>query len=238
MEQLEAIVAANLANVRQRITQAAHQAGRSPDEITLVGVTKYVGPREIAALVAAGCTDLGESRPQQLWERCATLTFGNTPVRWHLIGHLQRNKVARTVTSASCLHSIDSERLLAAVDRVAQEQSLRPRVLLEVNTSRESAKHGLIPDELCELVPHLAAFPHVEIAGLMTMAALDASTMPPEESFASLRQLRDDVIPQLPSGIQLPELSMGMSGDFEIAIAQGATMVRVGSALWQGIEAS
>ena len=217
-----------------------------PDEITLVGVTKYVGQREAAELVAAGCHDLGESRPQELWNKARRLYrepgAGPSPawsapnIRWHLIGHLQRNKVRRTLPLVSLIHSVDSERLLAAINEAQAEiagGSDPPcNVLLEVNTSGEAAKHGLAPDEVEPLLAAAPQFPHVRICGLMTMAALEGGPDVAARNFATLRELRDRLKPNAPDCVQLNELSMGMSGDFEIAIREGATIVRVGSLLW------
>jgi pyridoxal phosphate enzyme (YggS family) len=223
----------NLLRVRERIAQAAAAAGRLADDVTLIGVTKYVGAAEAAELAAAGCSDLGESRPQDLWSMANELTSASASheIRWHLIGHLQRNKVRRTLPLVSLVHSVDSERLLAAIDEV--EKNPPQRVLLEVNTSGEVAKHGLAPGEVEPLLASAARFPHVEICGLMTMAALDGGPSEAARNFAALRELRDRLRPNAPDGVRLDELSMGMSGDFEVAIREGATIVRVGSALWE-----
>ena len=232
-------IADNLRRTHERIARAAEAAGRSADEITLVAVTKYVGAKKVRELVQAGCTDLGESRPQELWSKAGelgelALASGETvpPIHWHLVGHLQRNKIRRTLPLVSLIHSVDSERLLAAIDAewqtlAATQSDLRPavRVLLEVNTSGESAKHGLAPDDVEPLVAAATRFPCVTICGLMTMAALEGGLDTAARNFAKLRQLRDR--------LQLRELSMGMSGDFEVAIREGATLVRIGSALWE-----
>ncbi len=242
-------IADNLRQVRARIAEAAEQAGRLPGDVTLVGVTKYVGASEAAELLAAGCTDLGESRPQQLWQKAAALgetgptspgelasASGRPVPRWHMIGHLQRNKVRRTLPLVALIHSVDSERLLQAIDeaQAAEFTSSAMRVLLEVNTSGEAAKHGLAPDEVEPLLASAERFPNVAICGLMTMAALAGGTAVAEENFAALRELRDRLRPLAPECVRLDELSMGMSADFEAAIRQGATMVRVGSILWEG----
>jgi hypothetical protein len=217
-------IADNLRSVRERIARAAEAAGRTADEIMLVAVTKYVGPREVAELVRAGCADLGESRPQELWSKASEVAAAAaSPMRWHLVGHLQRNKVRRTLPLVSMIHSVDSERLLAAID--AESASPSPaRVLLEVNTSGEAAKHGLAPDAVEPLLASATRFPRVAICGLMTIAALEGGHAVAARNFATLRELRDR--------LQLKELSMGMSGDFEVAIREGATIVRIGSALW------
>ncbi len=231
-------IADNLQRVRERIVRAAEQAGRTADEITLVGVTKYVGARETEALVAAGCRDLGESRPQELWSKSEALASkgGQADIRWHLIGHLQRNKIRRTLPLVSLIHSVDSLRLLTAIDEARAEtgdNAPPASVLLEVNTSGESAKHGLGPDEVEPVLTTALSYPRVAIRGLMTMAALEGGPEISAHNFATLRELRDRLRTTIPDSIQLNELSMGMSGDFEIAIREGATIVRVGSLLWE-----
>jgi pyridoxal phosphate enzyme (YggS family) len=234
-------IADNLQRVRDRIAAAAESAGRSADEVTLVGVTKYVGPRDAAELAAAGCTDLGESRPQELWNKFDALQRAGassppsaTPIRWHLVGHLQRNKVRRTLPLVPLIHSVDSERLLAAIDEAhsVDDDPSPIKVLLEVNTSGESAKHGLAPHEVEQLLATAHQYPRVAIRGLMTMAALEGGKAVAARNFAALRDLRDKLKPNAPACVQLNELSMGMSGDFEIAICEGATIVRIGSLLW------
>jgi PLP dependent protein len=243
-------IADNLARVQERIARAAESAGRRPDEITLVGVTKYVGSREAEQLIAAGCHDLGESRPQELWKKhgevaspglslskSATVSPASVPtVNWHLIGHLQRNKIARTLPLVTLIHSVDSERLLAAINEAQATAADNPppiNVLLEVNTSGEAAKHGLAPKEVEPLLATAPNYPHITIRGLMTMAALEGGESVAARNFASLRNLRDQLQPNTPNCVSLNELSMGMSDDFEIAIKEGATIVRVGSALWK-----
>jgi len=233
-------IADNLRRVRERIARAAEGAGRSADEITLVGVTKYVGPREAAELAAAGCADLGESRPQELWEKAKALQragASSPPLRWHLVGHLQRNKVRRTLPLVHMIHSVDSERLLAAINdelgREVASQTSPIKVLLEVNTSGEAAKHGLPPDGVEPLVAAAPQYPRVAVCGLMTMAALEGGPAVAARNFAALRELRDRLKSNAPSGVRLDELSIGMSGDFEVAVGEGATIVRIGSLLWQ-----
>jgi pyridoxal phosphate enzyme (YggS family) len=231
-------IADNFRRVQERIARAAELAGRRPDEIMLVGVTKYVGAPQAAELAAAGCTDLGESRPQELWKKAADVERAGArlpAIRWHLVGHLQRNKVQRTLPLVSLIHSVDSERLLAAINdaRKAQDDNRGPvDVLLEVNTSGETAKHGLAPGDVEPLIASAVKFPNVDICGLMTMAALEGGETVAARNFAALRALRDRLIMNAPPGVRLNELSMGMSGDFEVAIREGATIVRIGSALW------
>jgi pyridoxal phosphate enzyme (YggS family) len=241
-------IADNLHRVQERIARAAESAGRRADEITLVGVTKYVGTKEAEKLAAAGCHNLGESRPQELWKKAESILgepasaggrSGEThPIRWHLIGHLQRNKVARTLPLVTLIHSVDSERLLAAIhesNSSADDNRPATNVLLEVNTSGESAKHGLAPNEVEPLLAAATNFPEVAIRGLMTMAALEGGATVAARNFATLRELGGRLKKNAPGCVQLRELSMGMSDDFEIAIKEGATIVRVGSALWENI---
>jgi pyridoxal phosphate enzyme (YggS family) len=223
-------VAANLANVRDRIAAAARSAGRSPDEVRLVAVTKYVDAATTRLLIEAGCHDLGESRPQELWDKAAALA--DSAIRWHLIGHLQRNKVRRTLPLVSLIHSGDSLRLLEVLNR----EAVGPlSVLLEVNVSGEAAKHGFAPDELPRHLEALAALTNLDIRGLMAMAALDDDPTTARRDFARLRELRDRLRREWAGRFALDELSMGMSGDFEQAVAEGATIVRIGSALFEGV---
>jgi len=233
MADIAARIAENVAHIRGRIADAAARSGRAASDITLVAVTKYVSAAEVRALVAAGCRELGESRPQQLWEKAAELA--DLPIQWHLIGHLQRNKVRRTLPLVAMIHSVDSPRLLAAIDADAGESPRPFPVLLEVNTSGETAKHGLQPGEVEPLLTELPRYRHVAVRGLMCMASLEGGPDAARRDFAALRQLRDRLRGRCPPGVALDELSMGMSGDFEIAIEEGATIVRVGSALFEAV---
>lgn len=229
---LNAIVRANLDRVRERIAKACDAVGRTAESVTLIGVSKYVDAGATAALVAAGCTTLGEARPQQLWEKAAASELSGLPISWRLIGHLQRNKVDRTVAVADSIDSVDSLRLLKAVEKAAASAGMQQRILLEVNISGDSEKHGFSANELSDVLAELDGFPHVEVHGLMGMAAREGGTDVARKNFADLRELRDQLAkPEL----LLTELSMGMSGDLESAIMEGSSHVRVGSALWKGI---
>lgn len=227
------IVADNVARVRERIAAAASRAGRQAREITLVAVTKYVDAATTALVLEAGCGDLGEARPQELWAKAADERLADA--RWHLVGQLQRNKVKRTLPLVALVHSVASEGLLAAIDEEAVPQNLSPHVLLEVNCSGDAAKQGFQPQDLRRLLPTLTDLRRVRITGLMTMAALEGGESVARANFASLRKLRDELAPISPPRVALRELSMGMSGDFEAAIAEGATIVRIGSLLFEGL---
>jgi hypothetical protein len=233
MPDLAQTIRTHLAEIRVRISEAARRSGRAAEHIKLVAVTKSVGNAEIRALVEAGCTTLGESRPQQLWEKAAALA--GLPIRWHLIGHLQRNKVRRSLPLVEMIQSADSPELIAALERHAAESGLYVPILLEVNVSGEAAKHGLRPDLLKPLLAELAVCRYVEVRGLMCMAGLEGGPSEARRDFSALRELRDRLRGDCPETIRLDELSMGMSGDFEMAIEEGATIVRVGSALFEGL---
>jgi pyridoxal phosphate enzyme (YggS family) len=232
MTDTESIVAENLAAVMDRIAEAARRAGRAPSEVTLVAVTKYVDAALTRAVHRAGCRQLAESRPQGLWAKAEALA--DLDVRWHLVGHLQRNKIRRTLACAPVIQSVDSLRLLEALEQDASALDAPVELLLEVNVSGDAAKHGFAPDEMPRVVEQLDRFTHLRAWGLMTMAALEGGPTRARRDFAALRTLRDRLVSAgLPAGA-LAELSMGMSQDFPEAIAEGATLVRVGSALFEG----
>lgn len=233
MADFTARLASNLADIRRRIEMAAQRAGRSASEITLVAVTKYVDSSVAIALAEAGCLDLGESRPQEVWQKSESLS--NFPVRWHLIGHLQRNKVRRTLPLVHLIHSIDSVRLLEEVDRESALIHRRTPVLLEVNISGDTSKHGFVPGEMAQCAQAAGNFKNIEVRGLMAMASREGDLESARDDFRRLRQLRDQLREQHPLQVSLDVLSMGMSGDFEVAIEEGATIVRIGSILFDGV---
>jgi len=221
----------NISDVNGKIAAAATKAGRAVDEVTLVGVTKYVDAQVTREFAEAGHRVLGENRPQQLWQKQNELADLN--IEWHLIGHLQRNKAKRMVELATLIHSVDSLRLLEAIDGHAADQNKVARVLLEVNVSGEDAKHGFSPEELPAIVEVAASLKSTQVDGLMAMAGLAGNQDDARREFASLRTLAAQTAEVgLPANVQMKDLSMGMSGDFEIAIEEGATLVRVGSALF------
>lgn len=225
-------LAENLERIRARVTAACERAGRSSAEVTVVAVTKYAELEWVRALVELGVTELGESRPQQLIARAAALP---PDLHWHMIGHLQRNKVDLLLPAVSRIHSVDSIRLLEAIQREAAKQGLRPKVLLEVNVSGEQSKDGFNPTELISEWDRIISFDRIAIDGLMTMAPLDDDIEKARPVFRTLRELRDRLRAASHTSIPLPHLSMGMSGDFEVGIEEGATLVRIGSGLFEGL---
>ena len=209
----------NLAAVEERIQRACARVGRQRSEVTLVAVTKSVSAEVAALLPELGVHDLGESRPQELWRKAEMLP---KDIRWHMIGHLQRNKIERTMPLLHLIHAVDSVRLLQALEQEAAKRQQPVAVLLEVNASGEASKQGFAAADL----PAFSDLKHVQVRGLMTMAAWqDAEACRP--TFVAMRQLRDRL------GVE--HLSMGMSNDFEVAIEEGATIIRLGTALFEGL---
>jgi pyridoxal phosphate enzyme (YggS family) len=224
----------NLNAIQSQIRTACDRAGRSADDVRLVAVTKYAEWPWVEALSKLHQT-FGENRPQQLAERQVLLPN----CEWHLIGQLQRNKVKLALQHGTVIHSIDSLKLLERVAHVAAELQLQPKVLIEVNLSQESTKSGFTEDELRRDWSQIVSYsPAVRIAGFMTMAAESDDPEDARPTFRSLRRLRDELQQTDASrgaGLELRELSMGMSGDFVPAIEEGATMVRIGSRIFAGL---
>lgn len=230
--QIQDLLQERLAAVEERLQAACQRSGRARQDITLVGVTKTVSPAVAALLPNLGVVNLGESRPQELWRKAALLP---TSVHWHLVGHLQRNKIERTLPLVQLIHSVDSLRLLEALEQEAAKRTSPAAVLLEVNASREANKHGFIPEEVPQLVPVITALKHVRVMGLMTMAAFEEEPERCRPTFAMLRGLRERLAGEIDLPHTVQHLSMGMSHDFEVAIEEGATMVRIGTALFEGL---
>ncbi len=228
-DELRTALAERVASVRGRIAAACARAGRT-GEVTLVAVSKSVSARVAAVMPALGVPDLGESRPQELWKKAAAIPTA----RFHLIGHLQRNKLDKTAGLCAILHAVDSERLLMALNEFGVKRGSPVPVLLEVNCSREEAKGGFTPEAFLALSDTLLSLDGVQVGGLMTMAAYSDDPEAARHTFVELRALRDAL--RTRSGLPLPHLSMGMSGDFEVAVEEGATLVRVGSTLFKGLE--
>ena len=217
----EMSIAQNLARVREQIAAACRRAGRSPDEVTLVGVSKGFPAEAVAEACEAGLQDLGENRVQEAAAKIEALAATGRRPRWHLIGHLQTNKAKTATGLFAIIHSVDSVRLAQALSRRAQEPV---PMLLEVNAGQEAGKFGLAPQEVAAALRDIAPLPNMDVRGLMTMAPLTDEPESVRPVFRCLRELRDS--------LGLRELSMGMTGDFEVAIEEGATMVRVGRAIF------
>jgi pyridoxal phosphate enzyme (YggS family) len=221
-------IARNLERLQTRISDLS---GKTPDSVhshpRLLAVSKTVEPDLIRIAYAAGQRAFGENRVQELARKAPLLP---ADCQWHLIGHLQRNKVRQAVQAADWIHSIDSGKLLERIERIAEEEERCPSVLLQVNVTGEGRKEGVEPGDVGELVAAALACRHLKCLGFMTMAPFGISFTEAVAVFGRLRDLRDRV--QTEFGAELPELSMGMSGDFEAAITAGATWVRIGAAIF------
>ncbi len=213
-----------LDDIRRQISRAAEAAGRDPLTVQLCAVSKTFPASAVQEAVAAGQTLFGENRVQEALEKIPLVTGG----RWHLIGHLQSNKVRKILPLVEMIHGVDSAGLAADISRIGAELGLRPRILLQVNVASDDAKFGFPVSGLRQALPQLLALPAIQIEGLMTIPLLEGD---PRPHFAALRRLRDELAT---AAHPLPELSMGMSGDFPAAISEEATIVRVGSAIFGG----
>jgi pyridoxal phosphate enzyme (YggS family) len=229
-------LAGRIERVRAAIDAAAVRAGRSPKSVTLVGVTKTTPATIVYDAARLGLTRFGENRIQEALPKIAEVQTLATPgelarIRWHFIGHLQTNKARAALESFATIESVDSLRLAQTVDRLAAERGEPASVLLEVNVGEEPSKQGFRPGELLVTFGALRSLGHLRIGGLMTVAPLVEQPEPARPYFRQLRELRDRLVAEHP-GTSLPELSMGMSGDYPVAIEEGATLVRIGRAIF------
>lgn len=239
-------LADKLSEVKDRIAAACAKANRSPGEVTLIAVTKTAAPEQIREILSLGVGDLGESRVQVLTQRAAQInefyqrqqarpdSGMPTRLRWHMIGHLQRNKVKAVLPLTDLIHSIDSLRLAEELDAQANKMGKKQPVLLQVNASEESQKSGVAVGASVHLAEQIDTMPNLQLMGLMTMAALDDDPATARKTFARTREIFEEMKWHKIGGNFLRHLSMGMSNDFEAAILEGATMVRIGSLLFGG----
>lgn len=216
-----------LAKIRENISEACRRAGRDPAGVTVVAVTKTHGPEAVREAWDAGLGVMGENKVQ---EAAAKIPLCVSGPDWHLIGHLQKNKVRHALALFSAIHSVDTLELLQAIDRVAGEDGHSPHILLETNVSGESSKFGIRPDVLPGVVEAALGCRNVTLDGFMTMAPFSPNPEDSRPHFARLRALRDDMERRFGAGF--PALSMGMSGDYAVAVEEGASMVRIGTALF------
>jgi PLP dependent protein len=220
-------IAANLERVREQIASAAANAGRSADDVELVAITKTHPAEKVREAIQAGQTLFGESRVQEARAKIPELLSN---IRWHFVGHLQKNKVRQALPLFEMLHSVDSLALAQDINRIAQEEGLYPRVLLEVNVAGEGSKFGFEPNRLPEQMETLLALPRLSIEGLMCIPPLAVESENSRRFFVQVRELRDSLEKEF--NAKLPRLSMGMTQDFSIGIEEGATLVRVGTAIF------
>jgi pyridoxal phosphate enzyme (YggS family) len=224
---MDAIITENLAKVRADILESERKSGRTSGGVELIAVTKTYPPEIIREAVGAGQIYFGESRVQEAKSKIAELP---SRLHWHLIGHLQKNKIRQALPLFELIHGVDSMEVLEDIERIAGELGLFPRVLLQINVAGEASKFGFAPDRLISSVEEILAFGRVQIEGLMTIPPLAPSAEFSRKYFAQLRDFRDQLEKEF--SFPLPQLSMGMSGDYKVAVEEGATMVRVGTAIF------
>src|SRR6266850_7713347 len=217
----------NLERVREQIAQAAAKAGRDVKDVELVAITKTHPAENVREAVEGGQTLFGESRVQ---EARAKITELSSNIRWHFVGHLQKNKVRQALPLFEMIHSVDSLALAEDINRIAEEDGLHPRVLLEVNVAGEGSKFGFKPETLRKEMESLLALPRLSILGLMTIPPIAEEAEASRKYFVALRELRDRV--QAEFHVDLAQLSMGMTQDYAVAVEEGATLVRVGTAIF------
>jgi len=222
-------IADNLASIQERISKAALRAGRDPSAIRLVAVSKTVSAESIQEAIAAGVTILGENYVQETRNKIARIGM---QVEWHFIGHLQSNKARSAVDLFSMIHSVDRLSLAEELDQEANKQGKILPVLIQVNISGEESKSGIDPQGTLQLLERIAGLEHLSVQGLMTMPPWFEDPEDARPYFIALRKLREELANKKIHGVSLQELSMGMSGDFEVAIEEGATLVRVGTAIF------
>lgn len=216
------------AQVEHRVIQACERSGRNRDEVKIIAVTKYVSLEKTERLMQSGHLHIGENRWQDAKEKWTALGSQGT---WHFIGHLQSNKVKDVLGKFSYIHSLDRMSLVKEIEKRAAAIQMEVQCFIQVNVSGEESKYGLSPDKLFSFANELKAFKHIRIVGLMTMAPYDADEKEVRPIFRGLRQLRDELNQQAIFDYEIEGLSMGMSDDFEIAIEEGATWIRLGSVL-------
>ena len=223
------MVAENLEQVRKNIELACRKAGRDPKEVTLISVSKTKPVSMLQEAYDAGSRDFGENKVQEIMDKVPQLP---SDIRWHMIGHLQRNKVKYIVDKVALIHSVDSLRLAETIEHEAARHNVTVPVLIEVNVAQEESKFGLKTEEVLSLVESVAAFPHIHIEGLMTIAPYVED---PEENHGIFRQLKKlsvDIAAKNINNVNMSVLSMGMTGDYQVAVQEGATMVRVGTGIF------
>ncbi|WP_394527320.1 YggS family pyridoxal phosphate-dependent enzyme [Lacrimispora sp. JR3] len=223
------MVLENLEEVNQRILSACKRAGRDPGEVTLVAVSKTKPASMIEEAYSAGIRDFGENKVQELCEKYEELS---KDIRWHMIGHLQRNKVKQVIDKAVLIHSVDSLRLAEQIEEEAAKKALTVDILLEVNVAEEESKFGFRLDDTECAIRKIALFPHVRIKGLMTIAPFVENSEENRFVFKKLRQFYVDMQSKNIDNVNMNMLSMGMTGDYEVAIEEGATLVRVGTGIF------
>lgn len=222
-------VCENYLTVEEKVKEACRRAGRNRDEVTLIAVSKTKPMSMIEELLPLGVVDFGENKVQELTAKEEALPSG---IHWHMIGHLQRNKVKYIVDKACLIHSVDSLRLAETVSQEAEKKGVTANILIEVNVAGEDSKFGVSPDETAALAEAISKLPNIAVRGLMTIAPFVENAEENREVFRNLRKLSVDIEEKKFNNVTMAVLSMGMTGDYEVAIEEGATMVRVGTGIF------
>ena len=223
------MITENLEQVRKNIEEACRAVNRDPGEVTLISVSKTKPVSMLQEAYDAGSRDFGENKVQEIMDKYPQLP---SDIRWHMIGHLQRNKVKYIVDKVALIHSVDSLRLAETIENEAAKHNVTVPILIEVNVAQEESKFGLKTEEVLSLVESVAALPHINIKGLMTIAPYVED---PEENrgiFRQLKKLSVDISEKNINNVNMSVLSMGMTGDYQVAVQEGATMVRVGTGIF------
>ena len=223
------MLAVNLQNVENKICEACKKAGRSREDVTLIAVSKTKPVSMLKEVYDLGIRDFGENKVQELTDKTPQLP---SDLRWHMIGHLQRNKVKQVIDKAVLIHSVDSVRLAKTIEIEAAKKDIIVHILLEVNVAEEESKFGLKMDEVLSAVKQIATMPHVRIQGLMTIAPFVENPEDNRTVFARLKKLSVDIAEKNIDNVSVNILSMGMTNDYQVAIEEGATMVRVGTGIF------
>ena len=223
------MVKENLQEVEARIMAACLRAGRKREDVTLIAVSKTKPVSMIEEAIEAGLIEFGENKPQELRDKQLVLT---QPLHWHMIGSLQSNKVKYVVGKTELIHSVDSYALAEAIEKEAAKKNVCCRILIEVNIAGETTKHGVAPSDTEELIRKISKFPHICICGLMTVAPYTEFSEENRQFFRNLHELYIDIKSKNIDNVTMCELSMGMTGDYEVAIEEGATLVRIGTGLF------
>ncbi|MBX3423280.1 MAG: YggS family pyridoxal phosphate-dependent enzyme [Pirellulaceae bacterium] len=235
----QVLIDSNWQRARDMVAEACIAAGRDPGEVTIVGVAKYVGPELTAQLVRAGCSTVGENRPQTLWQKHEWFDTqahnGLGQPKWHMIGHLQTNKVRRTLPLVDMIQSVDSLKLAIEINREAARLGRVMPILLDVNLTQDSTKTGMTTEQLPEVLQGLSGLENVSVCGLMAMSSLNADVADVRREFAAARELQRRLAAEYQVCGSWSQLSMGMSEDFREAIIEGSTCVRLGTLLWAGV---
>ena len=223
------LVKENYKYIKQQVEETARNCGRDPEEITLISVSKTKPLENIEELITIGVEDFGENKVQELCDKYENVS---TPVKFHLIGHLQTNKVKYIVDKACLIHSVDSIKLAQTIQKEAAKKGVIAQILIEVNVAEEDSKFGLHTEEVLPFVEEIASYPNVHVNGLMTIAPFVENPEENREYFRTLKQLSLDIASKNIDNIDMNVLSMGMTNDYKVAIEEGATMVRVGTAIF------